>query len=148
MQLLDFKRSVREYEQYLLTQLGDKAYSVSAHAPSDLAGIDYTINSDCLIVWDGASDSTIFSRSDINYIYRAHHDYAHAYYRLDTVAQDELSLSRTLEAQAPTREIKALINAELAGQVMYYLQHGEFPQDQKHFCIDYLTKKGWSIFNV
>lgn len=148
MRILDFKRSVSQFEIYLQNQLSDLPYAVSAHAPNDLGGIDHTINQGQLIVWDGASDNTIFSRPEINHIYRAHHDYAHAAYRLDTVALDEMQLSKILESQAPTREIQALIRAELAGQVEYYMQHGAFPKNQKNFCVDYLIKKGWTVYNV
>ena len=72
----------------------------------------------------------------------------HAIYRLDTVPDDELMLSKILTASAPTREISALIDCELSGQVNHYLQTGKFPDNQKEFAIDYLIKKGWTIVNA
>lgn len=92
-------------------------------------------------IWSGASDNNIFGSSEINLLFRVWHDYIHITNNLNFDAINEIKVAKIQSAQLPFNmlEEKLLIEADIIGQVLYYLEYNEFPIDQRKFTIDFLT---------
>ena len=97
-----------------------------------------------LLIWEGASDATIYRDARVNHAFRAWHDAMHIAGNLgftlaDEIAACELQIrdARLRYPQIPSSVI-ALIRAEVIGQAQYFEAHGEFPLDQKQFIETYI----------
>ena len=98
-----------------------------------------------VLVWNGASDKTIFGDPEINFAFRAWHDSRHIVGNHDFTWKGETA---GLEAQqADVRTIYdgpnatffcRLIDAEICGQKTYQDKRGGFPLDQIGFARAYL----------
>lgn len=95
-----------------------------------------------IMVWDGASDRTVFASPRINHCFRAWHDATHLATRNGFDAEGE---HRTAIAQCghvaqlglsarDRRIVQRLIMCEVDGQVSYYENTGEFVEDQHGFA--------------
>lgn len=98
------------------------------------------------IVWDGASDATIWNDARINHAFRAWHDACHIAGQHDFTLAGEIA---TCEAQkrdllrfAPRAPAQALqlLDIEIVGQALYAQKHGHFPLDQRTFTLERLTQ--------
>ena len=97
------------------------------------------------IVWDGASDATIWGDAHTNHAFRAWHDACHIAGQFDFTLAGEIA---TCEAQkrallrfaprAPAWALR-LLDAEITGQALHYAQHGAFPLDQRRFVLERLA---------
>lgn len=100
-----------------------------------------------LQIWTGASENTIFGSPEINWKFRAIHDYFHCIHGLGFNAGDEL-LVNYLQLQEFTKDglsgfDRQLLNIETAGQILHFTQTGEFPSEQRKFTIQELIKLGY-----
>lgn len=93
-----------------------------------------------IIVWTGASDKTIYGKSQINHIARAWHDYTHLTNYLGYDALSEIQVAGIQAAQLPQDWWfeKQLIQAEVTGQVLYFNKYKQFPEDKRKFTFQYL----------
>lgn len=94
-----------------------------------------------LTVWTGASDCTIFADREINWAFRAWHDWHHVHCSAGFDRDSELRVAysqaddliklygRTIQ----TRDMVALLFAEIIGQFDYNAEAGFFPIDQMAF---------------
>jgi hypothetical protein len=87
-------------------------------------------------VWDGASDSTVYTSAGANYAFRFWHDFLHYYKKLDftTDAEVDIGIMQTKEVQKyfgmDSLEAKIML-ADTVGQSLYALENnGEFPDNQ------------------
>ena len=92
-----------------------------------------------LIVWDGASDATIYGDATVNHAFRAWHDSAHLRGGYDFTPEGEylaakLQCADILQAYPSAPELWLdLVMAEVVGQVEYVAKNGAFPLDQIGF---------------
>lgn len=99
-----------------------------------------------MIVWDGASDSTVYGDACVNHAFRAWHDAAHIagafpFTLSGEIAACEFQLTQLRDAfPRHPQSWDALIRAEVIGQAEYYSVHGEFPSDQYAFMVEYLSR--------
>ena len=124
-------------------------FYASSLAPDTLEGITARAASGCFVVWDGASDKTIFSMPRANHSFRAWHDRAHVMLQAPLNREGEQAV---LELQ--TRELRALFGdtpeadfaarvlyAEIRGQFDYEAANGRFPENQRAFVLAYLENQ-------
>lgn len=94
------------------------------------------------IVWEGASDKTIFGDARVNHAFRAWHDSAHKAGQFDFTLAGEIATAGLQKAQVRLRYPSApnwvyrLIDAEVTEQAIYYAAHGFFPLDQAAFVME------------
>jgi hypothetical protein len=95
------------------------------------------------------SDRTIFGTPYTNFQFRAWHDSAHIATNSDFSRDGELRAMRAQIAQVwaltgPSDTDKhrwaCIIDAEVSGQLDAFLQTGEFVDDQRSFCVEYLAR--------
>lgn len=134
--------------------LRDLAQIVLAHAPlhvarerapstfAELASHDGRE----LVVWEGASDATIFGDARVNHAFRAWHDATHKRHAFGFTLAGERA---TCEAQCAellalwplASPLAAVIRCEVIGQAEYFATHGAFPLDQIGFARAYLARQ-------
>jgi hypothetical protein len=118
-------------------------FDVGPNAPQSLEELRAHVNSTGrMLVYDWASDDTIFGDAGVNWAFRAWHDWTHL--RVNgtfdipgeiAVANQQIDDIRAVYGEGKqTREFEALIWAEVMGQVLYASNHnGAFPDDQRAF---------------
>lgn len=97
-----------------------------------------------LVIWSGASESTIFDDPKVNYAFRALHDALHIETRLDFSPIQEIAIGR-IQASRYDGLLADLVFIETAGQAAYFLQHGKFVENQRQFTLDALKALGYKI---
>lgn len=97
-------------------------------------------------IWSGASEHTVWSSPAVNYAFRAWHDATHL--RLgrgfDRDSERAVAVAQVLEALAHgagTLAIAVLLCETELQQDLFYAT-GEFPQDQRAFCLEQLRRMG------
>jgi|SRR6516164_5453411 hypothetical protein len=102
-----------------------------------------------LPIWNGASDTTIYTSQEANYAFRFWHDVLHCISGLKFNTLDEIDLGLMQTENVKKRfgndslEAKLML-ADTVGQSTYAaLNNGEFPEDQMAFVLSFLnTMKG------
>jgi hypothetical protein len=100
-----------------------------------------------IVVWSGASDATIFGDPEVNYTFRAWHDWCHWRGRLpfDFKGEQgvcEMQCGHLLSLYGDsnrTRRWCRIVDAEVIGQRLYFDRFGRLPSDQYDFVVAYLN---------
>ena len=99
-----------------------------------------------ILVWNGASEKTIFADSEINFAFRAWHDSKHILGNHDFTIPGEMAALELQQADiraifdgATADYFCAIVDAEIRGQAMYNLACGGFPIDQAGFARAFLA---------
>ena len=101
-----------------------------------------------MLVWDGASDRTIYWDAAVNHAFRAWHDACHIAGRFGFNLDGERAACELQIVQARLAfpsiplSIIATIRAEVVGQAEYFAAHGCFPLDQRKFVAQYIRTNG------
>lgn len=156
MNKMQFQQGVIDLESFLLAwklDMLEKGYEIKpfAHAPSTynellLMHLTYP---NLLVVYDGGSANTIFSSPDMNFTFRAFHDFGHLAHRLDFQFKNEMKLG---ELQANeiyddllgtvgierANVVRDIVRAEIIGQIEYYQIHRRYIDDQQTYVKGYL----------
>lgn len=107
-------------------------------------------NSECsVVVWNGGSERTIFGSPEVNYAFRAWHDFYHYRYQQEFTPAGEAVCANLQIRQmqlhfgenAKTARWADIIRAEINGQLEYEQRYGEFPDNQRGFIEAYLVNK-------
>ena len=108
-------------------------------APSTFEALVTQCPGKYLIVWSGGSENTIWSSSEVNYAFRAWHDYIHVQYNLPFTLEGETAVSRIQQSRLSmfARQI-ILIEVEL--QAKHFLSTGEFISNQREFTVNKLKR--------
>lgn len=123
-------------------------FDVRADAPDSLERlVSETAATGRLAVWSGASEQTIFGDPEVNWAFRAWHDWHHYRHRLPFTPEGEREAAagqqrdiRALYGRGPTADhFCALVEAEVVGQLHHQQRHGAFPEDQAGFVAAYLV---------
>lgn len=105
-----------------------------------------------IVVWSGGSDNTIYDSPKTNHNFRAWHDFLHVTMGATFteagernvcdkhIRQVALYLSHKFN-KAQLNAVARTLDAEINGQVSYYLQNGVFVTDQRNFMEQYLMNK-------
>lgn len=84
-------------------------------------------------------ETSIYGDASVNLAFRAWHDATHLGHGLGFTPNDEKDVARLQCASAGIPRDKALLWADIAGQVEYFERFGDFPNDQTSFVLDYLA---------
>lgn len=92
-------------------------------------------------IWTGASDGTIFGDPTVNHKFRAWHDYIHIKYDKGYDFIGETMVAQIQKSQLPYDWLieRELIECEIVGQALYFMEHGDFLQDQRAYTINFLN---------
>lgn len=113
-------------------------YTVSDTAPDTYERLQAECTPTRLVVWSGASDASIWGKEG-NYLFRAVHDSIHLEYGLSFDDMDEAEVCYlTCELLDLNQAERAIMEAEIIGQLKYKNEYSQFPTDQRAFMADYL----------
>ena len=126
-----------------------RGYDVRPNAPDTLERLCAWLDSGKrMAVYDGGSDYTIFGDPQVNYAFRAWHDWQHWKYRLPFTPAGAakaclLQINDLWVEYGPSRRMERwarIIDAEVNGQLQYAAAHAnQFPNDQSAFVRAYLA---------
>ncbi len=102
-----------------------------------------------MLVYSGGSERTIYGDPQVNFAFRAWHDWCHWRGGYDFSYEGERAACTmqgdhlvALYGESPqTRRWRRILQAEIKGQRDYFDRHGEFPADQRGFVESYLAKR-------
>lgn len=106
---------------------------VQDNAPETFEDVFKTYKLTCrLVIWSGASESTIWGSREANWLFRAWHDYAHILSLGEFTPEGERLAALKQMSQSGTILAK-VINIEVNEQVKYFQQYNKFPENQIEF---------------
>ena len=133
---------------HIAKKLCPGGYEVSDDAPDTYvklrAHLDRTKQ---MLVWSGSSDNTIYADKQVNWAFRAWHDWCHYYGAHPFTPEAEravfamqcshllLFYNDCLQARRWIR----ILRAEVIGQQEYFYKYGHYPHDQRAFVEAYLN---------
>jgi len=99
-----------------------------------------------MLVYRGGSERTIYGDPEVNYAFRAWHDWCHWRGRHDFSPEGERAacamqgdhLVTVYGESSQTRRWRRILHAEIIGQREYFDRHGVFPDDQRAYVESYL----------
>lgn len=76
----------------------------------------------------------------VNWLARAWHDYTHFTIDRGYNSIDEIVVGKVQASELPHDwwYEKALIDADITGQILYHNKYNKFPKDQRKFVLEYL----------
>lgn len=135
----------------IAARLMPTGYDVSADAPQTyLDMLRHYLYARRICVWSGASQTTIFGDEEVNWAFRAWHDWCHITLRQpftldgeERCAKEQCAhLLRWYGDSPQTRQWMEYVKAEVIGQRMHYDRHGKFPDNQMAFVLAWCLR-GW-----
>ncbi|WP_448191885.1 hypothetical protein [Azospirillum sp. sgz301742] len=135
--------------QAIAHRLNPCGFDVSDDAPQDYEAMLHLYNTTGRIcVWSGASGRTIFGDPEVNYAFRAWHDWCHIKAHLPFTTAGEHAaaalqcshIKRFYGVSLRTQHWCQLVDAEVIGQRRYFERHHRFPVDQRAFDLTYIQQ--------
>jgi hypothetical protein len=123
-------------------------FDARAVAPETFADINRAYDPAApIIVWQGASERTIFGCPKINHAFRAWHDWRHIAGQHDFTLAGEIATMRAQQHaliaahgdNVYTRHCARIIACEVQGQAEHFARTGAFPVDELQFAKEYLS---------
>jgi hypothetical protein len=124
------------YELNTLIKRIAPKYTASSFAPDTFERL-YRSTTSGLVVWDGASDNTIYGDATVNHAFRAWHDSLHLKLNADFTLKGEYRVACKQASQLGDGYAR-IIMAEIEGQARYFEKYGQFPTDQLAFILQYI----------
>lgn len=127
------------------------------HAPESLGMINlYHRFTGRIAVSDAHSDRTIYGDPEVNYAFRAWHDWTHWQIQAELTPEGERDVCKAQQADlcavfgkgslhGKVRGMCLILHAEIVGQVEYEQRHGYFPDDQVRFVREYLKSPAYAL---
>lgn len=126
-------------------------FIASPLAPNTYKGMrNYRDDMGHFLVFDGGDHG--FLGEHYNVKFRALHDYMHYTYNLSFKFEDENKLSKLTAFEfyniawnqmgltaKESYDVYMVINAEIGGQIEYYVKHNDYVKDQSKFILEYLN---------
>ena len=102
-----------------------------------------------MLVYSGGAEQTIYGDPEVNYAFRAWHDWCHWRGRHDfslegeraTCAMQRAHLVALYGESPQTHRWRRILQAEVIGQREHFDRHGVFPDDQRAFVESYLRSE-------
>ncbi|HVH75197.1 MAG TPA: hypothetical protein VM755_09805 [Stellaceae bacterium] len=124
-------------------------FDVSDTAPSSFKELCGHLNAgNRMVVFAGGSDRTIYADPEVNWAFRAWHDWCHWRGVHDLTLESERAVCRMqtwhirkLYGEVIARKWGSIIRAEIIGQAQYFHCHKRFPEDQRGFIEAYLRDR-------
>lgn len=131
----------------LCKRLLPAGYDVAGDAPATYEELIARLDAGHrMLVYSGGAERTIYGDPEVNYAFRAWHDWCHWRGRCDfslsgeraTCAMQSEQLVALYGEFTQTRWWRRILFAEVIGQREYFDRHGVFPDDQRAFVENYL----------
>lgn len=129
-------------------------FDVSGDAPATYQDLKAHLDTgNRMLVFKGGSDHTIYGDPEVNWCFRAWHDWCHWRGAYDLTMAGEQAVCRMqgwhlLKLYWPGRILdrwRKIIEAEIVGQAEYHHIHKRFPDDQRGFVEAYLECPGVAL---
>lgn len=126
-------------------ELFPDGFDISWDAPETLQQIrDHLDAGKRMVVYAEGSDESIYGDAQVNYAFRAWHDWCHYITNNDFTVKGELGVYNYQMAMLAARFGKVgywsrLLYADVVGQRLYYLLHHRYVDDQRGFVATYLN---------
>ena len=153
--LLEFigtmKANLKKFEK-LIERLAPAGFKVSSLAPDTWTKTQASFATAGIVtVWNGASESTLYSKPAVNFAFRAWHDSIHLKHGNDfSLRGEELTADRQIEQAWNATTDKSLrqfcqdvLTFEIVEQARLAVYTGEFLENQLASGLQYLAMKGW-----
>ena len=132
---------------HIASKLFPCGYNVSPDAPASYDELRAHLNAGKrMTVFSGGSDKTIYEDKEVNYAFRAWHDWCHWKGSFDFSSEGELNVFKmqvkhivTLYGPSITKPWIKLLHAEIVGQQEHFVKYGVFPDDQRAFVENYIA---------
>jgi len=144
---------------HITSRLLPTGFDVSENAPATFEGlIAHLDNGKRMVVFSGGSTATIYADPDINYAFRAWHDFCHWRGEHDLSLDGEAAtclmqcrhLRHFYSNERKLRRWSLILRAEVIGQGRYFHYHKHFPANQRGFVEAYLNDASqalrWSLW--
>jgi len=118
-------------------------YRVSDHAPGTVEDLIRSFGETReLVIWSGASERTIWGAPELNWHFRAWHDWCHIRSGLGFTAGQEIELARWQCGDAGIQDVLAsVVREEIEEQARFFLEHDHFLDgDQLAFARDAVAR--------
>lgn len=126
----DVRNGLGEAVSDAFTRAGTPPYTVADVAPDTFEDVMRNYReTGRIIVWNGASENTIFPSASVNWQFRAWHDWLHIQTGIGFTPQDEILLGR-IQAGTVADRLASVVLIEVAEQARYYAETGLFIADQ------------------
>jgi hypothetical protein len=125
-------------------------FNVSDDAPQTFESLKQLLDTTGrMTVYAGGSERTIYRDREVNYAFRAWHDWCHWRGGHDFTCAGERAVYEMQCAQLvllygdceSTRRWRHILYAEIIGQQAYFDRHGIFPVDQRAFVESFLSER-------
>jgi hypothetical protein len=101
-----------------------------------------------MLVWSGGSENTIYAEPEVNWAFRAWHDWCHYRGTHDFTPEGERSVFELQRSHLllfygdslQTRRRIRILRAEVIDQQEYFYKYGHYPHDQRAFVETYLKE--------
>lgn len=133
---------------HIASRLFPTGFDVGANAPETFEAInEHIARTGRMLVWNGASENTIYDDAEVNYAFRAWHDWCHWFGHFDFSLGGERLAAEMQKAHLRSLYVgckeltrwEAIIDAEVNGQAAYAEYWGIFPNHQRAFVEAYLS---------
>jgi hypothetical protein len=133
---------------HIANQLCPGGYEVADVAPDTYTKLRAHLDlSKQMKVWSGGSDNTIYADKEVNWAFRAWHDWCHyngrhAFTVIGERAVFEMQRLHLLLLYGRCPQTERWIDifrAEVIGQQEYFYKNGHYPADQRAFVEEYLN---------
>ena len=120
-------------------------YGVCDKAPSSYRELKAHLDAGKrLVIYSGGSNATIYADPEVNYAFRALHDYTHWKGGFDFSVEGETAVCEEQCRQLverygdPAGRWCDILRAEIIGQRLYYQRHKKYVCDQRAFIEEYI----------
>jgi len=122
-------------------------FTTSDDAPSTYAALKKRMDLGLeMIVYGGASGTTIFGEAEVNHAFRAWHDWCHWKGEADFSLPGETEVCNMMlehlhvfyGLSEQTCQWRNILMAEIIGQSRYYKKYKDYVTDQRAFCLAYI----------
>lgn len=120
-------------------------FDVSDDAPSSYEALIQHLNAgNRMVVYSGGAEGTIYADPQVNYAFRAWHDWCHWKGANDFTIPGEIGVytmqvSHLKERFSDVNRWSWILYAEVVGQRLYYSRYKTYVEDQRSFIAAYLT---------
>jgi hypothetical protein len=132
--------------KHIASRLFPCGFVVSPDAPDTFDKLKAQFSAGEMIVWSGGSDRTIYADCEVNYCFRAWHDWCHVRGNHPFTPEGEravygMQCAHLIEVYGPslqTRQWCRILAADILGQQEFFYRFGRYPEDQRAFVEAYL----------
>lgn len=127
---------------HMASQILPTGFDVADVAPDNWEDLKALLDAgQRLTVWSGGSEKTIFADREVNFAFRAWHDWTHYRGNFDfsplgeimTCEQQIRDLAKVYGGGNSVKRWAPILRCEIIGQALHNALTGEFPDDQRAF---------------